>query len=221
MLLSYAVSEALIPYARLEADSNRVERGQDVYGKYLALLIAPGQRIKNGGLSSEISINFPYEEGDIVRYSWRMMVPERFGADAENRWWLVARWNAQPNPRLGEKAETFHTLNPPLLVGYKMVNGLDTFSLSYGIPQPVSTDAFSVIRNDWTKVDMVVKWSRGNDGYAKLYVNDSKTAVKELTGRNMYTKYHNILKLGSFRSPSIFTEATFLFGDIKAEKVKE
>lgn len=57
-----------------------------------------------GGIRTEVAVDFPYSEGESVRYSWEMMFPEEFAGDSPlNRWWLLAQWHDQPDRRIGEK----------------------------------------------------------------------------------------------------------------------
>lgn len=218
--LSYAINEQILPYARLDATPNTVTTRTDTYGNSVWFFTHGGQTIKNGGRASEIAIDYPYKEGETLRYSWRMNLPTSFNPDAANRWWLVARWNAQPNPKMGEKPESFLALNPAILLSYKFVGGVDTFSLSYGVPNSITSDAFSVTRNEWVKIDMEITWSTSSKGKARLFINDSKLPVKEVSGHNMYGKYHNLFRLGTSRDPAISTEANIGFGDISIERIE-
>lgn len=215
-LLQGSVEESLLQKTTFDIPaSTSASRGSDAYGSYIALQVKPGQIVKNTAVSSELAIDYPYEEGDIVRYSWRMKLPDNFAPDAGNHWWLVARWNSQPNPAMGEKAEDFVGRNPAMMLGYKLANGQDALYLAYGVPDTLSTVNFTLPRGEWVKLTLEVKWSRSNEGWVKLYVNDGKAPYREARGRNMYGKYHNLFRLGSYRSADIQTDATILYGDVR------
>lgn len=219
-VLLNAVSPDTLPYARFDATTDNMSIGSDLYGKHLALQVSNLQVIKNSGVNSEIVIDYPYVEGDTVKYSWRMMIPALMPADPENRWWLVARWVPQANLKMGEKQESYEALNPSIMLTYKMPENRDTFALGYGVPDTILTDAFSVTRNEWVKVDLVVTWSTTASGKAELFINNSRLSATEVRGRNMYGKYYNLFRIGIFRSPKIPGTASVLYGDINVEHVK-
>ncbi len=219
-VLANAVTADTLRYARFDATTNNISIGADAYGKHLGLTASDGQKIKNSGVNSEIVIDYPYVEGDTVKYSWRMMIPAFLPADPENRWWLIARWTPQANFKIGEKQETYNVLNPAIMITYKLQENRDTFALGYGVPDTILADAFSVTRNEWVKVDLVVTWSTTSSGKAVMYINNSKISATELRGRNMYHKHYDLFRLGIFRSPKIQEAATILYGDISVEHVK-
>lgn len=219
-VLANAVAPDTLRYAHFDALTENIAVGSDLYGKNLSLSTSYGQKLKNGGLNSEIVIDYPYVEGDTVKYSWRMMVPALLRHDPENRWWLAARWTPQANLKMGEKQETYNVLNPAIMITYKVPEDRDTFALGYGVPDTILTDAFSVTRNEWVKVDMIVTWSTTSSGKATMYINNSRISATEVRGRNMYTKYHNLFKIGIFRSAKIPGAGGMLYGDISVEHVK-
>lgn len=219
-VLANAVTPETLPYARFDASTDSIQIGKDAYGKHMSLQVGYGQKIKNSGVNSEIVIDYPYVEGDTVKYSWRMMIPVFMPSDPENRWWLTARWTPQANLKMGEKPETYNVLNPAIMITYKMPESRDTFALGYGVPDTILTDAFSVTRNEWVKVDLIVTWSTTSNGKATMYINNSKISATEVRGRNMYNKYYNLFRIGLFRSPKIQGVASILYGDISVEHVQ-
>lgn len=215
------VASAIAQYARLDGTAvTGTQVGEDAYGKFIALRSYYGQKAKFGGTSSELAVDFPFEEGETIVYSWRMKVPSAmFAYDPQNRWWLLARWNDQPNKAFGQRETDFLGHNPTILFGYKLAEGRDTLTLSYGIPEAVNVGTFSIPRDEWIKLTMEVTWSRSASvGKAKLFVNDSKVPFKEMTGRNMYGKYRTLFRVGNFRSGEIQTEASLMIGDVKVER---
>jgi hypothetical protein len=85
--------EAILPpdlrrYAGIEAPSDEnIRILSDPAGEYLEFRLVPGQAKKNNGIRAEVTVNYPYQLGDVVRYQWRMRLPEEFEADEpRNRW---------------------------------------------------------------------------------------------------------------------------------------
>jgi Polysaccharide lyase len=65
--------------------------------------LSPGQAKKNNGIRAEISVDYPYKVGDVVRHAWKMRLPDDFKADdPQNRWWVMGQWHDQPDRTLGE-----------------------------------------------------------------------------------------------------------------------
>jgi hypothetical protein len=116
---------SLLEYAHLEVASitNIAIVGEGEH-KHLGFHISPGQRKVNNGIRAEMSVNYPYEQGETVRYSWRFMLPKDFVADApKNRWWLVGQWHDQPNPKKGETWQGFPANSPPVAIGLAELDG--------------------------------------------------------------------------------------------------
>lgn len=222
-MLTGVISENLLPYTTVEGPPRyALSAGTDAYGKVAGLTVYPNQSPKNGMVSSEIAISYPYKEGETMRYSWRMKIPNGFVPDTpRNRWWLVARWNDQANPLLGERPEQFLGHNPAMMIGYKDIGGKDVLTFSYGIPEALAAGSFNVTRNGWVKFAVEVTWTRGLKGKARVFVNDSKQPFYEVTGKNMYSKNYNVFRLGIARSTEIQTPAALHFSDVKIEKIAD
>ena len=96
--LSYlrcVVPESLLEFAHVEvpAVENITIMGEGT-NQHLGLHLLPGQKKRNGGVRVEISVDYPFQPGDTVRYAWRFMVPEGFESDApKNRWWIIGQWH--------------------------------------------------------------------------------------------------------------------------------
>jgi hypothetical protein len=84
--LSYlrtVVPEALLENAHLELGSVKsVAIKGEGENQYLGLHIFPGQSKVHGGIRAEISVGYPFQQGEIVSYSWRFMLPKDFASDA-------------------------------------------------------------------------------------------------------------------------------------------
>lgn len=97
--LSSVVPEALLEYSHLEIAAREAVRINDEAGKQsLELSLSPEHGCKNRGNRAEVSVDFPFTQGETVRYEWQFMLPNEFPSDApRNRWWLIAQWHDQPD----------------------------------------------------------------------------------------------------------------------------
>jgi hypothetical protein len=89
--LSAILPQELIRYAGIEVPSREnIHVLSDGAGRYLEFRLVPGQPKKNNGIRAEISVDYPYSVGDVLRYRWEMRLPEDFKADEPlNRWWVM------------------------------------------------------------------------------------------------------------------------------------
>jgi hypothetical protein len=106
----------LIRYAGIEVPSREnIQILSDPVGPYLEFRLVPGQAKKNNGIRAEISVDYPYGVGDIVRYKWEMRLPGHFKADEpRNRWWVMGQWHDQPDRTKGETWQGFPAHSPPV-----------------------------------------------------------------------------------------------------------
>jgi hypothetical protein len=96
--LSAVLPQELMRYAGIEVPSREnIQVLSGAGGRYLEFRLVPGQAKKNNGIRAEISVDYPYGVGDIVRYQWEMRLPKDFAADKpRNRWWIMGQWHDQP-----------------------------------------------------------------------------------------------------------------------------
>lgn len=67
--LSAILPEELIRYAGVDVPSQEnIQILTDSAGRYLEFRLVPGQTKKNNGIRAEISVDYPYKVGDVVRY---------------------------------------------------------------------------------------------------------------------------------------------------------
>jgi hypothetical protein len=214
--LRAAVSEDLLPYASIEIPAiENITRTSDAQGPYLGLRTFRGQAKKNGGVRAEISIDYPYRDGDTVRYSWRMKLPGDFPSDAANRWWLVAQWHDQPDRTRGQTWDGYPGHSPPVALGYGRPDGQDQLAFVYGAPSPGTVGLMPIGRGEWVDVAVEITWSTGADGRARVYFNDASKPTREAHGRNMYNPFQHYMKLGMYRHPDIPGDAWIYIRDIR------
>ncbi len=226
--LSYlrtAVDESIIQYSVIEiAGIENISTSTDEGKAYLALHLHPGQSKKNNGIRSEVSIDFPYKEGDTVEYSWQFRIPENFISDApQNRWWVFADWHDQPDKNKGETWDTYVAHSAPIIFGYGYLNGKDQLSLSTGIDGSekgiVPRGLIPITKNIWHSVRLVVRWSQKEDGSVKVYFDGATSPTLSATGPNMLNGYQHYMKVGMYRNPDIMTENTINLRNIAISKL--
>ncbi len=217
--LSYlraAVPVDLLPYATIEIPAiENIRLGSDARGSRLELRTYFQQPLKNGGVRAELSVDYPYREGDTVRYSWRMMLPSNFPSDApSNRWWLVAQWHDQPDRTRGETWAGYPGHSPSVGLGYGQIAGQDQLSLQYGAPNPSAAGLIPISRGVWQSIRVEITWSRGPSGRVKVFLNDGSVPVREANGPNMYNSFQHYMKVGMYRHPDIPGDAWIYIADV-------
>lgn len=217
--LRAAVTEPLLEYANIEIPAlEHIRIGSDAEGPNLGLRTYHGQRRKNNGVRAEISIDFPYDEGDTLLYRWRFLIPREFESDApRNHWWLFGNWHDQPDTRKGESWSGFPGRSPPVALGYGQTDGQDLLAFVYGAPDPSTRGTMPFTRGHWHQVELTVKWSRGVDGRASVRL-DGAPAL-EVRGRNMHNGFRHYMKLGSYRHPDIKGDAWVSLRQIEIKRL--
>ncbi|MCR4322641.1 MAG: polysaccharide lyase [Candidatus Azambacteria bacterium] len=220
-LIPIISQEKLLEYAHIEVPSaENIKIESENNKQYLALRVYQGQELKSGGVRAEVSVDYPYKEGEAVRYSWQVRIPENFQSDApKNRWWLMGQWHDQPDPRKGETWEMFPRNSPLVAVGYAMVDGQDVFGLihEHGQKDFITT---SVTRGVWHTIAIEIVWSQGDDGRVRMFFDDITHPVAEYTGKNMLNAYQHYLKVGLYRHNEITADSTIHIRDISITKKK-
>lgn len=219
--LGSGIAQDLLPYAHLEVPSLEHLRAlQDAHGSFLGMRCYRGQPLKNNGVRAQASVDFPYQEGETVRYSWRFAIGPDFRADdPANRWWVFAGWHDQPDPRLGETWEGFPSRSTPIGLGYGRLNGQDLLALFYGSPSPVTVALIPFSRGVWHQLDLEIKWSRTSAGRAAVYLDQSTTPAHVASGPNMHNGYQHYLKVGTYRHPDIDGDAWVNVRDVAISRV--
>ena len=213
----------LIDYAGFAVvDDASIEIVGEYEHAYLGFGIYSNQPLVNNGIRSELHIDYPFEEGDIISYRWKLKLAETFESDApDNRWWVIGQWHDQPDTRLNETWDDFPSRSPPIAFYYGQIDGEDYLALNYGLERSeVQHDLIPIQRTEWTEIRATIKWSTENNGHIDLYINDSKTPAISFSGRNMHNHFQHFLALGMYRDPEINTENWAYFDDLLISREK-
>jgi hypothetical protein len=223
--LRTVMPDSLLEYAHLDVGSAKsVAIIGEGTRQHLGLRVFPGQEKVHGGIRAEISVGFPFQQGDTVRYSWRFMLPDNFVSDApKNRWWIIGQWHDQPNKRLGETWKNFRSSSPPVLLGLGELEGKPAVSLSYG---PTTGNLKSQVvgpifleRGKWHTITFIIRWSQGPAGKVLAFLDDLSTPAMIAEGPNMNNDYEHYLKLGMYRHPDIAIDNWIYVDDLEITKI--
>jgi len=214
--LRVLMGDELLPYAHLEvtAAENVAILGTGAE-KYLGLHLFPGQKKRNGGVRAEVSVDFPHQQGDTLRYAWRFMVPEGASMDGpKNRWWIFGQWHDQPDRNKGESWEGFESRSPPVLLGLGEIKGQPAFGFEYGPKQEIKNGPFPIVPGQWHQVMVIIHWSQKADGKATLFYDDLSKPLVTAEGANMHNDFAHYLKLGMYRHPEIQSDNWIYLDDL-------
>jgi hypothetical protein len=217
--LSYLMSQELYEYSEFEVAQFENIIRHDGDQKYLEFKIFPNQKKINKGIRTEVSIDYPYQKGDVVEYSYEFLIPEnKFEPDDQNRWWILgAQFHDQPNRTLNEKWDNFPSHSPVMSWVYGNIKKQHVLSFSYGTEQR-HIGSISIKENKWYKIKMRIKWSSDKDGFCDVYLDNKETPVFSAYGVNMYNDYQHYFKLGMYRHPKINTQASIHIRHIDIQK---
>jgi hypothetical protein len=166
------------------------------------------------GIRSEIALQYPFKEGEKVSYAFELMLPKDFKPDAtKNRWWIVAQWHDQPDPRINETWAKFPKNSPPVSIYIEERNGVA--GIGIGVLNSRQQAWFPFTLGEWLSVDVSLEWSRQPDGKVTFEVSGHPEMYRELTGVNMHNAYQHYFKLGQYRHPEIKTDNIVYFRNVK------
>lgn len=186
-----------------------------VYGaNSIASRLRRANAILFGGVRSEISINYPFKEKDVVSYSFQIYIPRYTEFDSLNRWWILAQWHDQPNKDLGETWASFQALPPPISIFFER-NGFDPM-IGLMLGDGRKFGATPLTFDSWHQIKVRNAWSYSDDGRTDLFVNGS--IVYTHSGRNMNNRYQHYLKLGQYRSKEISASSVVFYRRLKITK---
>lgn len=144
-LLAPLIPAELLSYSDFQIPAREnVEVISDGTHDFVEPRMLPGQNLTNGGDRAEISVDYPFLEGDTVSYQWQVRLPSDSQADPQSRWWILAQWHDQPDRRIGETWAEFTLRSPPIAMIYDTIEGQESIALYYGAPDPES-QAFAPI----------------------------------------------------------------------------
>lgn len=203
------MAEALLQYSHLEVASQEAVRIHDEAGEQsIEVSRSPMHGRKNRGHRAGLSVDFPFTEGDTIRYEWQFMLPVEFASDApHNRRWLVAQRHDQPDRDRGETRDGHPERSPSIALSIaedSEANGL-ALALNYGIATMRNYGPVSLERGVWHNVVALVTWSTEDSGRVAVYLDDTEKATLPAEGANMHHRFQHYLKLGMYRHPDIKT----------------
>lgn len=217
--LSYlrcVMPEALQEFAHVEvpAIENIAIQGEGAE-RYIGLHLFAGQKKLNRGVRAEISVDYPYQPGEIVRYAWRFMVPKGFKSDTpQNRWWIIGQWHDQPNRNRGESWDGFPSNSPPVLISIGELNGGLGIGVAYGPDQSQKRGPMFIEPGRWHSLAVEIHWSQTEDGRALLFLDDMNQPAAEFDGPNMHNDFQHYFKFGMYRHPEIATDNWIYIDDL-------
>ena len=207
--LSSVVPEALLEYSHLEIAAREAVRINDEAGKQsLELSLSPEHGRKNRGNRAEVSVDFPFTQGETVRYEWQFMLPNEFPSDApRNRWWLIAQWHDQPDRVHGETWDDHPERSPSVALSIGEDNETKelVLALNYGTGTVRNFGPVPLKRGVWHNVAVMVTWSTTDTGRVAMYLDDMDKALLTAEGANMHNRFQHYLKLGMYRHPEIMS----------------
>ncbi len=206
-ILSLLIEDSEVrAFAGIEIPSGR---NVTLYDDFLSLHLFDGQDLLFNGVRSEVTVNFPFAEHDTVVYEWDILIPPDFQHDSpENRWWNMGQWHDQPDLTLGETWADLPARSPVMSLHLKFYDGSFYFAPRYMHVEPPFEDLVLITPGEWMKLKFEICWSLGDDGYMKLWVDDSREPDIFYTGPNMHNGYQHYLKVGMYRHPDIVTDNT-------------
>jgi len=215
--------EVLLPYAHVEVPAvENISIEGEGGDSHLALRVFPGQKKLNRGIRAEVSVDYPHQAGETVRYAWKLMLPPGFKSDSpQNRWWIIGQWHDQPDTTRGESWEDFPSKSPPVLIGLGELNGKPGIGLNYGLDQSQKRGPFFLELGKWHQFAVVIHWSQKADGKASFFLDDMTTPIAVMEGPNRLNDFQHFLKLGMYRHPEIATDNWIHLDDLEITPVRE
>ena len=217
--LSYlrcVMPDSLLEFAHVEVPAvENIAIQTDGANQHLGLHLFPGQQKLNGGIRAEISVDYPHQPGETVRYAWRFMVPQGFQSDApKNRWWIIGQWHDQPNRDQGETWDDFPSRSPPVLISIGEMDDRLAIVMAYGPDQSQNRGPFFIEPGQWYNLAVEIRWSKNADGRAALFLDDMNQPAAVIDGPNMHNDFQHYLKLGMYRHPEIATDNWIYLDDL-------
>ncbi|MFZ6750071.1 heparin lyase I family protein [Undibacterium sp. Ren11W] len=171
-----------------------------------------------GGTRSEVAVDFPFLEGEIIRYTWEMKIPTDLKGDEPlNRWWLLSQWHDQPDRRINEKWDGFPVRSPPVAIFMEIHNGSPGIGVIMNGRDKRSWH--KVALGVWLKVSMTLHWSTKDDGEAEFHIAGYPEFDLKVKGGNMHNSYQHYLKFGQYRHSKIKTDSIIYFKKLSIEKI--
>lgn len=181
----------------------------------LGLRINENRKNRANGHCIEAIIDYPYQKGDWVLYSFQLSIPEVSPPFPSDKFYYVCSFEQTPEGD-EQNIDEFMNLKSPLGLKIGSLFNKDYLSISYlGIPDN-NCPVIPIKRGEFFNITFSVKWSDNSDGKARIIVEND---YFDFEGKNMYNKMHNKLRLGHFRDTSIQTENDLYFKDFGIMKI--
>lgn len=196
----------LLPWMSIEAAECRSITLEPEPDNVAFNLDAQTKKIHNG-VRAEVIVNYPFVEGDEVTYTFDIKLPQDFHGDApQNRWWIIAQWHDQPDPRLHESWENFPKRSPPVSIYVEEQNGklgigLEVRDKEQNGQRQKSWFPFPL--GEWLTINTTMQWSTSQDGWVDFSVADHPEFNRKIVGGNMHNSFGHYLKIGQYRHPDI------------------
>ncbi len=202
--LRLAMDTSLVRWASIEACClSSLRKTAPNNDSCLGFRVYQGQDTVNNGIRAEASCDFPFIAGDSVVYQWQLFLASDFDSTMPaNTWCIVGQWHDQPDTAQGETWAAHPAMSPPVSINYGPLNGSDCLGLRYGA-WPVINDigTFPIVRNRWLKLTVEIRWSQGNNGSIRLFLDD--TLQLTAVGPNMNNSFRHYFKFGMYRHAAI------------------
>jgi len=189
----------LLPWMSIEAAECRSITLKD--NNVAFSLDAQTKKIHNG-IRAEVSVNYPFIEGDEITYTFDIKLPQDFKGDSpQNRWWIIAQWHDQPDPSMGESWVTFPKRSPPVSIFVEEKNGKPGIGIEVRDQNQKSWFPFPL--GEWLTLKITLHWSTQQDGWVEFSVANHPEFHRHFSGKNMLNAYQHYLKMGQYRHPEI------------------
>jgi hypothetical protein len=215
--LRAVMAEDLIAYANIDAPSLDHIAILDDGGMEVRLF--PDQPLVHNGVRAQIGVDFPFQEGDTVRYEWQLRFPVDFQPDPENRWWIIAEWHDQPDTSLGETWETHPVRSAIIMFTFAEEDGEPVLGVHYGPGQPL-IGTIPITAGEWMSFAAVIHWSQGEDGSMQVYLGDADQPIHSASGPNMYNAVQHYFLVGLYRHREIALESRLQVRGIRIHQVE-
>jgi hypothetical protein len=216
--LRAVMAPELFTYANIDAPSLENLAVMPTGG--LEVRLFPGQPLVHNGVRAQISVDYPFQPGETVRYDWQMRFPADFQPDPQNRWWIIAEWHDQPDTRQGEIWESFPVRSAIIMFTYAFLDGQPTLGVHYGPGQPL-IGTIPIRLGEWMRLRAVIGWSQGADGWMEVYQEDETTPLYRASGPNMYNAYPHYFLVGLYRHREIAVPSSLQVRGIAIERLGE
>jgi len=192
---------------------------------YVGFILNEKNEVIHSGIRSEVSIDYPFIEGDTVEYQWSIMIPKEYSPGNEavrGEWWIIGQWHDQPDPNLGETWRTYSASSPPAAIYIETRNGvvgigLSTFQRDGAQKKYKKINWVPVPKGKWLDLNVTINWSRTKKGLISFKIDDMPMFDVISLGPNMLNKYQHYLKLGQYRSPKHSKKSVIYIKDVHIE----